>query len=98
MPPHLAKRKIAAQDGEPGLGECGCHGNEERRLAVRAGAVREDESVARQIVRAMHETANGRLGVELKRRPVHSLIRPIKAVASTSSITSARTPPESSRP
>lgn len=56
----LAKGQIAAEDGESGVAERGGEGDEERRVAVRARAVGQDEGFAGRIGREMEEAADGR--------------------------------------
>ena len=57
----LAKRQIAAKDGEPGFAERVRQSYEQGRLAIRTRAVREDERVMRGARGSVEIAANGRL-------------------------------------
>ena len=61
----MAKREVATEDGESGLAEGFGEGDEERRLAVGAGAVREDEAGFRERGWAVEEAADGRIGLRV---------------------------------
>jgi hypothetical protein len=60
MGTELAKRQIAAEDGEAGVAEGVCYSDEEWRLAIRTCAVREDERVLRGRRWNVEIAANGR--------------------------------------
>jgi hypothetical protein len=60
-PANLTIRKIASQDGEPPGGKRLGEGDEERRRAIAACAMREDETAGRGGRRTMEKSANGRL-------------------------------------
>jgi hypothetical protein len=56
----LAKRQIAAEDGEAGIAEGVGQRYEQRRFAVCACAVREDERVVRELHGNVEVAVNGR--------------------------------------
>lgn len=58
----LAEGQVAAEDGEASLAEGVSEGDEERGLAVGAGAMGEDEAEFRGRGGAMEETLDGRIG------------------------------------
>ena len=60
-PPSLAIGKIASQDGKPASGKGVGQGDEERRGAIAARSVREDEATRGVRRRAMEKAAYGRL-------------------------------------
>ena len=60
-PASLTIRKIASQDGEPPSGKGVAHGDEKRRRAIAARAMREDETASRGRRRSMEKSPNGRL-------------------------------------
>jgi hypothetical protein len=55
----LAKRKIAAENGEAGTAKGVGEGSEQRRLAVRTGAVGQHQAVATGSNGAMQEASHG---------------------------------------
>jgi hypothetical protein len=59
MGPQLPEGEIAAQDGNPRGAERIRQCHEKRRVAIRSGAVRQDEAIAAGTVRAVQEPVNG---------------------------------------
>jgi hypothetical protein len=59
----LAEWQIAAQHPDAGLGEGGRDSLKKRSSGVAAGAVREDETVASAVGRAVQKSADVRRGV-----------------------------------
>lgn len=57
----LTERQIAAQHRKAGIGERGGERNQQRGIAVRSGAVRENERVARGLRRQVQMPANRRI-------------------------------------
>lgn len=68
----LPERQITAEHGDAGFGERVCESDEQRRLAVRAGAVREDERVVRGVRGSVEVAANGRLDLDARIRRARS--------------------------
>jgi hypothetical protein len=56
----LAKGQFTAQNGPSGVAERACECDQERRVAVRSGAMGEDEGIAGRIGREMKEAAHRR--------------------------------------
>jgi len=57
----LAERQIAAQNRQPGFAESRGQRHEKRRVAIRSGAVGQNDAVARRILGKVKVAANGNL-------------------------------------
>jgi hypothetical protein len=55
----LAKRKIAAKDGQTGFTERGRQRHQERELAICSGTVSEDEAIVGMLIWNVEKAANG---------------------------------------
>jgi hypothetical protein len=75
MRPHLAERKIKAENSHSRADEFIRQCHEEGRVAVRSGAVRQDETITAGTVWAVQTPSNGyfiRRSGELSQLPVHA--------------------------
>jgi hypothetical protein len=59
MGPQLPEGKIAAEDGHPRSAERIRQCHEKWRVAIRSGAVRQDEAIAAGTARTVQEPSNG---------------------------------------